>query len=68
MGPLVVYGFNAMHVAVNLHTKRWGFVCFHPPMKVFGVWWPWYFYVSPDGTPPQATFGMGPGYRRERRS
>lgn len=68
IGRMTIYGFNAMHVAVNVWTKRWGYICFHPPMKVFGAWWPWYFYVSPNATPSCATFGIGPGYREERES
>lgn len=49
-GRTVIYGWNAMHVAINVET-RWGYVCFHPTFRVFGVWWPWYFYISRDGTP-----------------
>lgn len=59
-GPVTIYGWNAMHVAVNIQT-RWGYVCFHPPFRVFGHWWPWYFYVSPDATPYRARFRMGRG-------
>lgn len=58
---VTIYGFNAMHVAVNVWTDRWGYVCFHPPMRVFGRWWPWYFYVSRNATPESATFAIGPG-------
>ena len=61
IGPITVYGWNAMHVAVNIKT-RWGYVCFHPTWRVFGHWWPWYFYISPNATPWAATFGIGPGY------
>lgn len=50
IGPLTIYGRNAMHFAVNIRT-RWGWVCFKPPTRCFGVWWPWYFYVSDDATP-----------------
>lgn len=60
IGPITIYGFNAMHVAVNIKT-RWGYVCFHPTFRVFGVWWPWYFYISHDGTPSNARFKIGPG-------
>lgn len=56
-----VYGFNAMHVAVNFYTRRWGWVCFHPPMYCFGRLWRWYLYASPNGTPSIATFAIGPG-------
>jgi hypothetical protein len=58
-GRLTIYGFNAMHVAVNLYTKRWGWICFHPPFRVFGIWWPWYFYVSRDATPSSAKIKFG---------
>jgi hypothetical protein len=54
-----VYGANAMHWAVNVHTERWGWICFHPPTRTFGGRWPWYFYVSPNGTPSCATFKIG---------
>lgn len=61
LGPLVIYGFNAMHVAMNLRTP-FGFVCFHPTFRVFGKWWPWYFYISRDGTPNSATVRFGHAY------
>lgn len=58
---IVIYGFNAMHVAVRISTRKWGYICFHPPMKCFGKWWPWYFYLSPNATSWAATFAIGPG-------
>jgi hypothetical protein len=61
LGPLTIYGLNAMHVALNLET-RWGWICFHPTWRVFGKWWPWYFYISSDATPYRARFGCGPGF------
>jgi len=66
-GPVTIYGFNAMHVAINVWIKRWGYLCFHPPMRVYGRWWPWYFYVSRNATPWAATILIGPGVREERR-
>ncbi len=59
IGNLVIYGFNAMHVAVNYYSKRWGWICFHPPMKCFGKWWPWYFYISADATPHNCRVKFG---------
>lgn len=56
IGPVIIYGANAMHWAVNIKTKRWGWVCFRLPFRCFGKWWPLYFYCSPDGTPTAATF------------
>jgi hypothetical protein len=58
---VVIYGINAMHVALNVKTKRWGWLCFHPTFRCFGVWWPWYFYASPNATPWASTFCIGPG-------
>ena len=62
-----LYGFNAMHVAAQIGTRRWGYICFHPPMRCFGQWWPWYIYLSPNATPWAATWGVGPGFDREAR-
>lgn len=61
IGPIVIYGWNAMHVAINIRTKRWGYICFHPTFRVFGQWWSWYFYVSRDATPQSASYRRGPG-------
>lgn len=57
---VVIYGFNAMHGAINIKTKKWGYICFHPPFKCFEQWWPWYFYFSPNATPWASTFAIGP--------
>lgn len=61
IGPVTIYGENAMHWGVDIKTK-WGFVCFRLPFRCFGGWWPLYFYVSPDATPNRATFWL---YGRE---
>lgn len=60
---VTIYGWNAMHCAINIYTKRWGYLCFHPTMYVFGRWWPWYAYVSRNATPSSASWGIGPGFR-----
>jgi len=66
MGPVTIYGHNAMHWAINIRTKRYGSVCFRPTtITPFGDRWQWYFYVSPNGTPWAATFAVGPGLSRE---
>lgn len=54
-----------MHWAINLHTKRWGYVCFRLPFRCFSGWWPLYFYVSPNATPWAATFMLGKEVRQE---
>lgn len=56
LGPVTIYGENAMHWAVNIRTERWGWVCFRLPLRCFGRWWSLYWYCSPDATPCRATF------------
>ncbi len=58
-GPVTIYGRNAMHWGVNIHTRRWGYVCFRLPFTCYGKWWPLYFYVSPNATPWASTFLWG---------
>jgi len=59
-GPITVYPLRlAIHGAVSIRTRRWGYICFKLPTYVFGKWWPWYFYVSPNATPWGATFIAG---------
>ncbi len=58
---ITVYGANAMHWAINVRT-RWGWLCAHPSTRTFGGRWPWYVYLSPDGTPCAAHWGYGPGF------
>lgn len=58
LGPVTVYGENAMHWAVNIRT-RWGYLCFSLPFRCFGKRWPLYFYVSPNATPWAARWGVG---------
>jgi len=58
---IVLYGFNAMHIALNIHARRWGWICFHPGIRFYKHHWPWKFYVSPNGTPWASTIAIGPG-------
>jgi len=59
-GRVTIYPLRcAMHGAVNIWTRRWGYVCFKPPTYVFGQWWPWYLYLSPNATPWGATLILG---------
>lgn len=63
VGPVTFYPLRcAMHGAVNISTRRWGYVCFKPPTRVFGKWWPWYFYLSPNATPWGSTLIVGPAH------
>lgn len=60
---VTIYGFNAMWLTIQVHTRRWGYVCFRPP-----TWHPkfkWSFYVSPNATPWAATFAIGAGVGRD---
>jgi hypothetical protein len=63
LGPFTIYGENAMHWAINIKTKRWGYICFRLPVRCFGCWWRLYFYCSPDATPQAATFIVPRSYR-----
>ena len=65
VGPVTVFGENAMHWGVTIVTQKWGYVCFRLPIPSFGRWWPLYFYVSPNATPWASTFYIGPS-RTER--
>jgi hypothetical protein len=60
LGPLTVYFSNAMHWAVDI-TTPWGFLCVHPTVTMGGSTWPWYVFLSVDGTPGMRSWGMGPG-------
>lgn len=55
---------SAMHGAINISTRRFGYICFKPPTYVFGRWWPAYLYLSPNATPWAATLLIGRGYSR----
>ena len=67
LGPITVYGRNAMHFAVNIRTRRWGYICFRLPLRCFDHWWPLYLYVSPNGTPWAATWIVGGGSEGRKR-
>jgi hypothetical protein len=68
VGPVTIYGFNAMNGALNWKTKRWGYVCFHPSFRFLGWNKGWYFYLSPNATPWASTFCVGPGvYSSDKR-
>ena len=60
---ITIFGFNAMHVALEIKIKN-GWLLIHPPVYCFGKWWKWYIYYSPNGTPNQAIWGFGPGFFR----
>lgn len=59
LGPLTIYGENAMHFAVNIRVWRAGYICFKPWTWCFGVWWSPYLYLSRDATPVRAFGWIG---------
>lgn len=65
IGPLTIYGANAMHFAVNLYVYRAGYICFKPWTWCFGRWWGPYLYLSRDATPSRAFGWRGENYRHE---
>ena len=62
VGPVVLYGANAMHWAVNVRTPL-GYACARLPQRA----WPWYFYVSHNATPGGAWVALGPGVDQDDR-
>lgn len=63
IGPVTIYGENAMHWAVNIRCFS-GYLCFRLPLRCYGKWWFLYCYHSPDATPTRATWW---GWGREKR-
>lgn len=61
---ITVFGYNAMNCAVEVRTRRWGYIVFRPTTWRYRRW-RWYFYCSPNGTPGVATFAIGPGMEVE---
>lgn len=57
---ITIFGANAMDFAVNISTKRWGYICFTLPTfaRIAGIR-RWYFYCSPNATPWACTFFRG---------
>jgi hypothetical protein len=54
IGPVTIFGENAMHWAVVIERKN-DYLSFRLPLPCFGRWWPLYCFASPDGTPTRAT-------------
>ncbi len=61
---VVLFGFNAMHVALNVRLKSGNWFCFHPGIYCFGTWWPMSIYLSPNATPWKAVWGFGKGFHK----
>ena len=59
IGPLTIYGNNAMHFTAELWVGGFAF-CFRPPQRRG-----WYFLVSPNHTPWAAIYAAGPGVERD---
>ena len=55
LGPVTIFGENAMHWAVVIETRT-GYLSFRLPLRCFGAWWPLYCFHSPDGMPSKATW------------
>lgn len=56
---ITIYGRNAMRWAVNIKTKKYGYICFNLPIPVEGIVDKFYYYLSPDGTPNASTYWFG---------
>ena len=65
IGPITIWGANAMCWAVTIHTKRWGYICFSlPSLRRKKAKLHNYFYLSPNGTPWACTYYRG-GNKKE---
>jgi hypothetical protein len=64
IGPLTVFGDNAMHFAAQLRIGR-GYLTARPTTYRRGLLRRWYAYYSPDATPQAAWWAIGPGIDRE---
>tara|TARA_R110000772_G_scaffold43995_1_gene101179 strand:+ start:7116 stop:7625 length:510 start_codon:yes stop_codon:yes gene_type:complete len=53
---VTIYGRNAMCWAVNIRTKKYGYVCFNLPIPMYGRINKFYYYLSPNGTPQASTY------------
>lgn len=58
---VTIYGLNAMQWGVNIHTKKWGYICFRLPLPCWGRFPKLYFYISPNATPWASTYCIGKG-------
>jgi len=74
LGPVVLYGENAMHWGVRISTwwMVWfgvtgGWLCFRMPFRCFGGWWPLYLYFSHNGTPGDSAWMFGGDARNPHR-
>jgi len=57
---VTLYGENAMHWALEVGLPTTYFVA-RPTTRSNGHVWRWYAYLSPDATPRNRTWGVGPG-------
>jgi hypothetical protein len=53
---ITIYGENAMHWAVQIYTKKYGYIVFTLPLRTFGKYWGCHIYFSPNGTPWASTY------------
>jgi len=63
IGRITVYGFNAMKFALNIKVSE-KYLCVRPWVFENKFLWSPYLYLSPDGTPGSAVFGVGKRFKR----
>lgn len=60
IGNITIYGANAMCWAVNISTKKYGYICFSlPSIRRKKYKYDNYFYLSPNATPWACTYYLG---------
>lgn len=67
---ITIYGDNAMHYAINVYTRRFGYICFRPTTRNHECpddKWKWYLFCSPNGTPWASTFAIGDIDKKDKR-
>lgn len=68
LGPVTIFGLNAMHWGVTIKSKKYGRICFRLPLPCFGRFPRLYFYLSPNGTPWASTFCIGLGAKEKAKA
>jgi hypothetical protein len=66
---ITIFGANAMNWAVNIRTKKWGYICFTlPSIRRYKSNQGHYFYLSPNATPWACTYYIGCDKKEEIRA
>lgn len=59
IGKMTFFGENSMLWAMEIRTKKFGYIVFKPPIRTFGQYHGWWLYFSPNATPWASTYYVG---------